>query len=414
MTAISVPPAVALFCMPEQGHYQRLDALVAALARAGCTTHVFTDARFGAAVQRAGGRFHDLFARHPIAGADDASFPIACRYVSFAGHYADAVVQEVARLGVRLVIHDSFAVIGRVVAAALRVPRVNVHAGHGLSAAALVPALSRDPRVHVAPSCHAAVTALRDRHGIADASPFAYAASAPAALTVCCEPEPFVDAATRAALEPVAFFGSLRDPEAAGPAVAADPPVPWPVPAAPGRRLRLYASFGTVVWRWYPELAVQALRTIAGTAAAAGARVVVSLGGTPLPAALRATLDLPGVHVADFVDQWRVLQEADAFVTHCGLNSTHESIWHGVPMLAYPFFWDQPAMADLCVRRGFALPLAATLRQPLVAADIEAALARLATNAASLRAALAIARQWEEEVIRRRPDVIRRILALAS
>ena len=44
----------------------------------------------------------------------------------------------------------------------------------------------------------------------------------------------------------------------------------------------------------------------------------------------------------------RVLAAADVFVTHHGLNSTHESIAERVPMLSYPFQWDQPGMAERC------------------------------------------------------------------
>lgn len=44
-----------------------------------------------------------------------------------------------------------------------------------------------------------------------------------------------------------------------------------------------------------------------------------------------------------------ILQRASLFVTHCGMNSTHETIKYGVPVVALPLNADQPAVASrLC------------------------------------------------------------------
>mgnify|MGYP001799491420 CR=1 FL=1 len=49
--------------------------------------------------------------------------------------------------------------------------------------------------------------------------------------------------------------------------------------------------------------------------------------------------EYPGnIRVVDYAPQFQVLQDADAFITHGGAGSLKESIWHGVPMLVYP--WD--------------------------------------------------------------------------
>lgn len=59
------------------------------------------------------------------------------------------------------------------------------------------------------------------------------------------------------------------------------------------------------------------------------------------------------------VPQLRVLASGriSIFVTHCGLNSVHEALHFGVPMLGLPFVGDQMVTARLIVENGAALRL---------------------------------------------------------
>jgi UDP:flavonoid glycosyltransferase YjiC (YdhE family) len=118
--------------------------------------------------------------------------------------------------------------------------------------------------------------------------------------------------------------------------------------------------------------------------------------------------------VAGYVDQWQVLREADVFVTHQGLNSTHEAIFNRVPMLSYPFFWDQPALAGTCGRMGLAVPLTNLPRGPLQEEEVHAALSKLSRRGTALDADLAAARDQEIEVIADRDDVLRRVKDLIA
>ncbi len=402
--------SIVFFCMVGVGHFQRLWSLIAGLSARGVPVHVFTHAGCRALVEQAGGRFVDLFAGHSLESADDESLPIPARSVTFAARYADAIVREAAALDPGLVVHDTFAVIGRVVAGALGLPRVNVCAGHNAAPERLLRELATDPRVRISERCHAAVEILRTRHGLADATPFAYVSGLSPDLNLYCEPEAFLTAAERTVFQPLEFYGSLPGPDYPRPAARGGP-----FEARSTGRLNVYVSFGTVIWGYYANDAVRLLRGLAdGLSRQPDVRALFSLGGTPLPAAERAALERPNVAVADYVDQWRVLERADVYVTHHGLNSTHEAIFQAVPMLSCPFFWDQPGLARRCQELGVALPLLTQPRGPLETGAIEAAFETLRSRRGTLDAALVRARAWEDAVMARRPAVFDRILALAA
>jgi UDP:flavonoid glycosyltransferase YjiC (YdhE family) len=339
--------------------------------------------------------------------------------VSFAGRYGDEVTIEAAALRPSLVVHDSFAVIGQVVAHHLGVPRVNVCAGHNMASPPTLDALNRDPRVPVDEGCLAgirvriderclaAVRVLRERHGMPDASPFSHASGVSPDLNVYCEPPQFLRPEERGPFEPIAFFGSLG-PEA----TACTPSRGQVFGGASGARLRVYASFGTVIWRYYEDAAVSALEALScALAEREDAEALVSLGGAgPMDRASR--LASRNVRIEHYVDQWEVLRHASVYLTHQGLNSTHEAIAHGVPMISYPFFWDQPALAVRCQELGLAVPLVGALRGGIAAGDIHAALEHVEASRPRIESSLATAREWEFETIRARPAVIDRILRL--
>lgn len=60
-----------------------------------------------------------------------------------------------------------------------------------------------------------------------------------------------------------------------------------------------------------------------------------------------------------FVPQLEVLQKADLFITHCGMNSVNEAMSFGVPMLAMPVINDQIANAKRIVELKIGLRMRA-------------------------------------------------------
>jgi UDP:flavonoid glycosyltransferase YjiC (YdhE family) len=381
-----------------------------ALVEHGVETVVYTDRALAETVVAAGARFADLYAGRPLDAADDSSRPRPCRYVTFAGTYADAVAGEVARWSPSLMISDAFAVVGRVVAGILGVPHVNLCSGHDVDPTRFVERQLEGQEIDISPQCHQAVEKLRDRYGIDDASPFSYGTDVSPLLNISGEPELFMSDETRRALEPVAFFGSLAEPEVIAARQRPRTP-PWFGPERAD--LQLYVPFGTVIWRYF---AAEALASMAAIARAIDgrprSRAVFSLGRADVPAATVAALRGPNVTVEAFVDQWQVLGEADVFITHHGLNSTHESIYSLVPMVSHPFLGDQLAMATFCQEEGIAVPLTSRARDVIDRQQVEAALDQCRTDAPARAAALRRVRRADLDAVARRPEVIERILAL--
>jgi MGT family glycosyltransferase len=56
--------------------------------------------------------------------------------------------------------------------------------------------------------------------------------------------------------------------------------------------------------------------------------------------------------VRNFVPQLEVLQHADLFITHGGMNSVHEGLWYGVPLVVVPQHVEQAAVALQVARHG--------------------------------------------------------------
>lgn len=55
------------------------------------------------------------------------------------------------------------------------------------------------------------------------------------------------------------------------------------------------------------------------------------------------------IYAYSYVPQLEVLQRADVFLTHCGMNSVNEAMTYGVPMVAMPFINDQISNAKRIV-----------------------------------------------------------------
>lgn len=391
--------------MPETGHFMQIRALICDLARAGFAVHVFSHGMFEADVARAGAFFVDIFADHPLEGADARSLPLPCRYVSYAGTYAQDIIAKVRGVKPALIIGEIFSVVARVAAQALGIPFLNAITGHNVDPARYIPALSVDPQLVISDRCHRAVELLRERYGLADASPFSFLTGSSPLLNISGQTPGFLSAAERKVFEPIAFYGCIPSEPPAAQAASEDIAYLKAAPAG----LAVYASFGTLAVNLYPDAAYGALQALADfLERRPHARLLVSLGGAALSERAQK-LARPNLRIVEYADQWAALGAADVFLTHQGTNSTHEAIAQRVPMLSYPFFWDQPQLAKRCEALGIAVPLTRVTRAPVSAANIDAALGRLQESREAMQANLERAAGWEREVIANRGSILQQI-----
>jgi MGT family glycosyltransferase len=394
---------IALLCIPARGHVQRALLVTRGLVAAGAEVHAFSGCEFGEDFRREGAEFHDLYAGRPLDSADSTSMPVPSRFVTFAAVYGESLAREVAQCRPDLLIHGTFAVAALVVSKILGIPRVAICTGHNLSPRVALAQLENDPRVKTSMPCLDAVAVLRERYGITSASPFSYFDSLSPTLNLIPEPPEFLREEEIADFQPAAFFGCL-DP-------LRSENLDENFPNGASALTRVYVSFGTISHRYYSREIEQALESV--VAAAPGmphCEFTLTLGG----AKLRVSESLPAnVRVESFVDQWSVLAGSDVYITHNGLNSTHESVFLRKPMISYPLFADQPLLAKRCEELGLAVPLVEGLRAPVSPRQVCEAIERVANDRATMHSRLEIARAWEDRVIASRPEVVQRILSLA-
>lgn len=116
-----------------------------------------------------------------------------------------------------------------------------------------------------------------------------------------------------------------------------------------GDRL-IYVSMGTVNNAQLPlyQSCIQALgNTGYQVILSVGSQVEISAFG-PLP---------EQVAVYPVVDQIAVLEKADVFVTHCGMNSVSEALYFGVPLAMLPGTKEQEGVAEQVRRMGAGIRL---------------------------------------------------------
>ena len=279
-----------------------------------------------------------------------------------------------------VVVHDSFAIWGRLAAEAIGAPRVCSTSTFALTRSgvplralpSLLTSKAFDPRA--LRRLRNARREVRRRFGADPGGTLATLASAAPTTIVF----------TSRGLQPGAgrldqrfnFVGPMLDPLEAGvePALA----------ELPAGRPLVYLSLGTL-----RNDRADIYRACVAAVADLPVSLLISIGRRVEPAALGPLP--PNVVVRPHVDQFAVLAQASVFITHAGMNSAHEALVHGVPMLCLPQADDQFLVAARLSKLGAARVGRATVTR--LRSDVERILrdGRMRTAAAALGADLGAA-----------------------
>ena len=93
-------------------------------------------------------------------------------------------------------------------------------------------------------------------------------------------------------------------------------------------------------------------------------QVIVSMGNNP-----ERFEDLSeNIQIYESVDQMAVLSVADAFITHCGMNSTSEGLYFQVPLVLFPQTPEQSAVARRVEELGAGVRLKSTAEDDILQA----------------------------------------------
>ena len=93
-------------------------------------------------------------------------------------------------------------------------------------------------------------------------------------------------------------------------------------------------------------------------------QVIVSTGTGP-----EHFTDVPdNIQLYPSVDQMAVLAIADAFITHCGMNSVSEALYHQVPLVLFPQTPEQGAVAKRTAELGAGIMLNSVTEEEILAA----------------------------------------------
>lgn len=126
---------------------------------------------------------------------------------------------------------------------------------------------------------------------------------------------------------------------------------PVQTPFAKTKEKLVYISMGTV-----NNDMLHLYRQLINALADAPYQVVLSVGNT---VSLKDFGALPEhISVHNHVDQIGVLEQADVFVSHCGMNSVSESLYFGVPLVMLPQTPEQNAVAARVLELGAGMKLA--------------------------------------------------------
>lgn len=361
---------IAFFCIPARGHTNPTLPVVRRLVEMGHEVIYYSFAPYREDIEAAGAKYVDsgsLDAAPATGGASVTSdIGAAAALIAQTTLAMEApVLKALTAERPDVIVADSAAAWGRLFALKLGIPLVcsnttfvfNRHAAKVMKSSfgdllRLLPALFRASR---------ALRPLRDR-GYPIKGGMDLMQGDPSTTTVVYTSRQFQPCAET-------FSGNFHF---VGPCLR-----PCGAPVAKSDRPLIYVSMGTVM-----TAELDFLRRCAVALGGGSYDVIISAGSEANATALGS---LPGhVRVYPRVDQLSVLQSADAFITHCGMNSASEALYYGVPLLMRPLTPEEAGVANRTVELGAGLRLTDESPEAIRAA-VETVLANPAFREAAAR-----------------------------
>jgi MGT family glycosyltransferase len=337
---------------PTHGHLAPILPVAAELARRGEEVVFYGTGRSRARIEAAGARFrlyprrHDDFSPTP---PTEGLFNDMARLSALTADILPGLLEDARTAQPDYLLIDTKSLWGRLVGAILGIPAVTLSVVFAIQPESLpVPALV-GYLYHGAPpaALRSGLLALGEYLETARLLGRKYGVALPGIVEYLGNPQPLnlIFTSREFQLNGPSFGDAFRF---VGPSIppGRDVAIDFPFDRLTGAPL-LYVSLGTTFNR-APEF----YRACFEAFAAMPWQVVLSTGGAPA-----AELGSPPANflVREFVPQLPLLERADAFLTHGGMNSANEGLWHGVPLIVVPQRGDQHVVAARVAELGAGL-----------------------------------------------------------
>jgi MGT family glycosyltransferase len=355
---------LAFFGLPAHGHTNPSLPVVAELVRRGESVTYYSNEEFREAIERTGAKFR---AYDPPVGKDATpeaagSLLLIALLLETTLEMLPRLVEDLKRDPVDYAIHDSVCPWGRYASQVLGLPSVC-----STTTFALAPGLFRADNFFA--RFWSALTTIIDNFPYLDRIRRAqkalaqnYAIRSSHVMDVVSNPAPLTIVYTSREVQPRAeLFGPNY--LFVGPSIAEREPDPE-FAREMGAEPVIYISLGTI-FNQKTEFYRVSMEALGGMKQ----RVVLSAGRKtdltslgPLP---------PNFLVRNWVPQLQVLSNASLFLTRSGVNSVHEALLHGVPMLLFPEIAEQKVVARQIAKLGAGVVLSEQVKPRELRRQIE-------------------------------------------
>ena len=336
----------AIINLGSHGHVNPTLSTAEELVARGHEVHYFSTEPFAAAIEVTGATFH-AYESHMGKDVPSATkmadlipiFPL--RLLREAAFSMPQIIARVEALRPDVVLYDPICLVGRLVAEALAIPAVQLHATYAANEHF---SLRRDIlRVSATDKI------VGDFNQLAQELSRTYGIQPPALANTLDAPEPFNIVYMPQSFHPQSELFDHRH-LFVGPGFTTRPTSGRWTPTSVSRERRLFLSMGTVFNDW-PEFFKMCIEAFGGTDfevyMALGQRVDAGVLG-PIPA---------NIHVAAHLPQLDILPHTAAAIVHGGMGTTMEALSAGVPLLVIPQMPEQNMTARRVAELGLGMML---------------------------------------------------------